>query len=571
MESGTVSVGFGAAPAIDPELERLYRMRMSLPPEQRAEVERQYEAYLASKRPSAGPESLDPVEAAAFDVPDDPDVYADRQPAYSQEALERAANTASGYADRPAYSDASLTDAAEDPADYAQRPVYSEAGLEAAANMPPSAGPSGYADRQPAYSDRNLGAAARGPMPQPRVLQADVPGRVRELVARGMDPAMAQVVAEAEINNPRNPNDPNPTHPAVRAAIAAENASRSESAAAGQGTWDQKNEREYGEDDRMRQELTDARDRGSPDARLYMPETADWSPETAGDRAKWQEWATGGSLGRMARYAPEEFNRREAAAQAQRQKENAAERAARYDTTVDPNSGKTQGQLYREKQQDDDTRRLRGTDEQANRALYRELARMGIDPDQFGDPRSQYDRNAALNAKTKARESGNVGGRAGAVIRRAQAQQNPAEYAGRSDINDWQKMIMADRLLRGGAGQMTPLGVQAVGAQNAIRFLQGSNLGQGLDNPLTRAQAGAAQLELEQRRNSMRAGDEDVLGEKYAPSGYFGYDEFTVDEQQQMYDDLIAQGYRPAEAQMAVDRQAQKRRASERRPRQPAK
>ena len=31
-----------------------------------------------------------------------------------------------------------------------------------------------------------------------------------------------------------------------------------------------------------------------------------------------------------------------------------------------------------------------------------------------------------------------------------------------------------------------------------------------------------------------------------------------------MYDDLIAQGYKPADAQRAVDRQAQKRRATER-------
>lgn len=55
-----------------------------------------------------------------------------------------------------------------------------------------------------------------------------------------------------------------------------------------------------------------------------------------------------------------------------------------------------------------------------------------------------------------------------AVIRRAQAQQNPLEYLGRDDINDWQRMAMAERFLRQPQA-MTPLGVEAVGAANAMR------------------------------------------------------------------------------------------------------
>lgn len=82
--------------------------------------------------------------------------------------------------------------------------------------------------------------------------------------------------------------------------------------------------------------------------------------------------------------------------------------------------------------------------------------------------------------------------------------------------------------------------------------------------PMAQAQAELAQLQAQQQRDQMRQADEDVLGQKYAPSGWLGYDEFTVAEQQQMYDDLIAQGYKPAEAQRAVDRQAEKRRATDR-------
>jgi hypothetical protein len=82
--------------------------------------------------------------------------------------------------------------------------------------------------------------------------------------------------------------------------------------------------------------------------------------------------------------------------------------------------------------------------------------------------------------------------------------------------------------------------------------------------PLAQAQADMAGAQAQAERDKLRREDEDILGEKYAPEGYFGYDEFTVEEQQQMYDDLISQGYRPAEAQRAVDRQAHNRRATNR-------
>lgn len=114
--------------------------------------------------------------------------------------------------------------------------------------------------------------------------------------------------------------------------------------------------------------------------------------------------------------------------------------------------------------------------------------------------------------------------------------------------------------------------MMAVGGQNALNMLRGMNLGQGMDNPLVRAQAAAAQVQTDQARQAMRQEDENVLGEKYAPGDTNvlpwwlggGYNDFTIAEQQQMYDDLIARGYTPPEAQAAVDRQAGKRRASER-------
>lgn len=81
--------------------------------------------------------------------------------------------------------------------------------------------------------------------------------------------------------------------------------------------------------------------------------------------------------------------------------------------------------------------------------------------------------------------------------------------------------------------------------------------------PLAGVQAEAAAEQLRAEREKNRAADEDILANKYAREGWFGYDEFTVAEQQLMFDDLIDQGYTPAEAQRAVDRQAHTRRASQ--------
>ena len=122
-------------------------------------------------------------------------------------------------------------------------------------------------------------------------------------------------------------------------------------------------------------------------------------------------------------------------------------------------------------------------------------------------------------------------------------------------------------------GGQLAAGVDAQNMQNAnevIKRFMTSGAAAGAGGPMAAAQAEMAGLQAQAERDRMRSGDEDVLGEKYAPGdtnwlpGWLGggYNEFTIAEQQQMYDDLIAQGYKPAEAQRAVDRQANKRRAS---------
>jgi len=100
-------------------------------------------------------------------------------------------------------------------------------------------------------------------------------------------------------------------------------------------------------------------------------------------------------------------------------------------------------------------------------------------------------------------------------------------------------------------------------AQLAQRAVMGALAGTA-QGPLAQAQAEMADLQAQAERAKLRRDSENTLADKYAREGYFGFDEFTVEEQQQMYDDLIAQGYKPADAQRAVDRVARERRATDR-------
>lgn len=107
-------------------------------------------------------------------------------------------------------------------------------------------------------------------------------------------------------------------------------------------------------------------------------------------------------------------------------------------------------------------------------------------------------------------------------------------------------------------GGQLAAGVDAQNMQNAneiIKRFMTSGAAGLLPNP-------AVQAQVQQQQVVHRAGRENDLGELYAPSGMFGYNEFAPDEQESMYNDLIAEGYTDAEARAAVNRQAQKRRAT---------
>lgn len=106
--------------------------------------------------------------------------------------------------------------------------------------------------------------------------------------------------------------------------------------------------------------------------------------------------------------------------------------------------------------------------------------------------KANMDDEAMRDAAGKQRALGKQA-RQDAYIRRSQAMQNPLEYIGRDDINNWQRMIAADRMLRGGFTGPTPLGVDAVGAQNAMRFVTAEAIA-GMDPVRREAAAQAAAM-----------------------------------------------------------------------------
>lgn len=101
-------------------------------------------------------------------------------------------------------------------------------------------------------------------------------------------------------------------------------------------------------------------------------------------------------------------------------------------------------------------------------------------------------------------------------------------------------------------------------AQNAVTgALAGTAAG-----PLAQAQADALGLKNTADRAAQRRQIEDDMAEQYAASGWFGYDEFTLEEQQEAIDTLVnVHHYSLPEAQAAVDRIADNRRATQSLPR----
>lgn len=108
--------------------------------------------------------------------------------------------------------------------------------------------------------------------------------------------------------------------------------------------------------------------------------------------------------------------------------------------------------------------------------------------------------------------------------------------------------------------------VDARQADQVMKLLQGQNIGRmvGQGNALEDAQAEAQQIANNAQMLEQRSVLEAQLAEQYAPTGTFGYDEFTLDEQQAMYDELVSMHrYTDAQARATVSRIAQQRRATQ--------
>lgn len=105
----------------------------------------------------------------------------------------------------------------------------------------------------------------------------------------------------------------------------------------------------------------------------------------------------------------------------------------------------------------------------------------------------QAEQRAMMRPRTSGKSDAMVAGNRDAVIRRAQARQNPLEYMGRDDINDWQRMAAAETMLRV-PQTMTPLGAEAVGAANAMRVMNAQEFGAGMNGDIVRQRAHQEQM-----------------------------------------------------------------------------
>jgi len=154
---------------------------------------------------------------------------------------------------------------------------------------------------------------------------------------------------------------------------------------------------------------------------------------------------------------------------------------------------------------------------------------------------------------------------------------NAYNQLGDPDVSDWQKAVMANRLAPD-MDNTTPLTVDAMGAQNALRFLNSANLGANMFNPMAQA---AQQAQIDQM-NSQKPAEEqvplhkdkpgihpaeltyadDYTGQLYSSGrGMLGISsEFTIAEQQAVIDHLVrAKGYSLDKAQKIVDEIARRR------------
>ncbi len=170
-----------------------------------------------------------------------------------------------------------------------------------------------------------------------------------------------------------------------------------------------------------------------------------------------------------------------------------------------------------------------------------------------------------------------------ALVRRRMAQTNPLEYMNRTDISDWNRMVAADGMLRRGYRGATPLDVQ--GAHNkqltelGLRVAQGQGFQQLTPEQRQLVEIKAAEAErgvpAEERAAKYRDAPsvhpseatmvDDYVSDLYStPNSAIAFggtsSSFTAKEQQQTVDWLVNEkGYRPEKARQIVDGIARKR------------
>lgn len=452
------------------EIEYKYRNRMSLSPGERAEIERLHAQMVAASDADyrSSPTSLDPNDAAAVDIPGDPETG-----------------------------------------------LRQDAGLYA--NLPP-------------IEDQEAAASAAAPASAPALPEREdwVTRRTQELVRRGrstaypaasVSPERARAQAEAEYDDPNGFRRGQRWTPQVRAAVGRQSdieaAQRADATRASLG----------GSEPRF----------NASDFRRQREEAE--AAQAADAQRKWDQWATGGSWERMARYAPGEYELRQQAIRDRNHKEYVADQQRRYDPTVDDpqdinpatNQPWTRGERARQADAAKDRRMLDQNLPQQNAVLRRELQRMGVDTEPFesnmpriapdskesavSERNRKFDRAAALAAKSKAKNA-RFAAADQAVQRRAQLRQNPMEYMGRGDINDEQRRTAAF-ILAGGRGATA----NDVDALNAKMLLEGIEQGARTNMRMQGGDA-AVQAQMLQYQAAQMAAAEAAADQFAASRGY---------------------------------------------------
>lgn len=538
---------------MDAELERMYRNRASLKPAERRAVEAAYARALAQH--------------------------------------ERDYRSAPGKQFRPRQPAADWTPPPEDPA----TPPPPRKKRDAARNRPATPSPESRVDGAPS-GDMAVEPTAKPKFvprqpaddwtPPPESPSVGSSPTARALVAQGVSPERAAALAsEMDANTVRRQaaaadgttppsQDESDLSAHQRDAATETGAYRAGRTAQQPGTagWDAQarnmdrsagmTEEDVQHSDRQRKYAANAR---RLQGQGQMNEQQPLDIGTAEEQRQWDDYVRS-SPTRLARYAPEEY-----AAQ------RAAEDERRYNRVA-----QRYGEGESQQQRDADARnvvRIPQTPSQRKASEFRDnLETMAMNGDSQAREllAQQYERQRTSNKAFRATA------KQAATTRQAEREADPRYRAwrmqmmlagGRPTAADKARINAIDTLpadqrtaalqywSAGGRGA-TPLDVDQAGAMNAMRLLQGANLGSMQNPAMAAAMAAGAGVQAQAQQDAYRKPHEDNLAERYAPSGLFGYDEFTPDEQRLMYDDLVRQGYSSTDAERVVRRIAVERRAS---------